>query len=199
MRTNLFEKTSAEQAVKLLKEGNERFASGKLLTRCNISDTRASLAKNGQSPYAVILGCSDSRVPPEIIFDEGLGQLFVIRTAGNVEDHIVAGSVEYAVDHLGTRLIVVLGHEHCGAVSAVLEGGDTDDDLGTIVTEISSSLKKAKSRHIKNIASFCEDENVWHTISKLRENQIISKLIETDGLEIVGAKYHIESGKVIFF
>ncbi|HEY4484757.1 MAG TPA: carbonic anhydrase, partial [Nitrospiria bacterium] len=109
-----------DKALTMLMEGNARYVEGKMLHPNQAADRMGELAK-GQHPFAVILGCADSRVPPEIVFDQGLGDLFVLRVAGNIADDAVIGSIEYAVEHLGTTLVFVLGHERCGAVSAAVE------------------------------------------------------------------------------
>src|SRR5205085_10520354 len=119
----------------LLKEGNGRFAAGKLAVKDVGAQRRATLAK-GQHPFAVVLACADSRVPPELVFDQGLGELFVLRVAGNLADPFVLGSIEYAVEHLHTPLIVVLGHENCGAVAAALTKAAFPGNLGTLVKEV---------------------------------------------------------------
>src|SRR5262252_9569528 len=130
---------SADEALKKLIAGNERYV------RAKVNHPDESLARRkelttGQHPFAVILGCADSRVSPELLFDEGLGDLFVIRVAGNIVDDAVLGSIEYAVEHLDTKLIVVLGHEKCGAVSAAVEGGDVPGHLKALVAAIQASV-----------------------------------------------------------
>ncbi len=112
----------ADEALSRLKAGNERFAQSKVSAGQPVAERRAATAQT-QHPFAIIVGCADSRTAPEIIFDQGIGDLFVVRTAGNLVDDYALGSIEYAVEHLGSRLIVVLGHERCGAVTAALEGG----------------------------------------------------------------------------
>src|SRR5947209_2306854 len=123
---------TAEGAIKLLKEGNGRFAQGKLAAKDTGANRRALLAK-GQHPFAVVLTCADSRVAPELVFDQGLGDLFVLRVAGNITDPFTLGSIEYAVEHLHTPLIVVLGHENCGAVAAALTKVEFPGNLGTLI------------------------------------------------------------------
>src|SRR2546421_4904043 len=127
-------------ALKLLKQGNERFTQGKLAARDIGASRRAALAK-GQHPFAVVLTCADSRVAPELVFDQGLGDIFVLRVAGNIADRSVIGSIEYAVEHLHTPLIVVLGHESCGAVQAALEGKSLPGDLGWLVQQVHVGVK----------------------------------------------------------
>src|SRR5260370_39711750 len=125
----------AAQAVEQLKTGNARFASDKLAAKDIGTDRRQDLAK-GQTPFAVILTCAGSRVAPERVFDQGLGDLFVLRVAGNVAAPAVLGSIEYAVEHLHTPLIVVMGHESCGAVKAAIDGGHLEGNLGTLIRQV---------------------------------------------------------------
>jgi len=197
-RENHFEPKDSFSALQLLREGNRRYVTGKTSFPPDYSKERPNLAENGQHPFAIILGCSDSRVPPEIVFDQGLGRLFTVRTAGNVADAIAIGSVEYAAQHLNVLLIVVLGHQKCGAVAAAVSGGDHGPNINAIIKEIQPSLKKILSTSGKNIECRCEDENIRHTASKLRESEIISKLMYDKKLTIVGAKYNIETGEVSF-
>ncbi len=126
---------TADGALKLLKDGNDRFAQDKLAPRNLGAERRAVLAK-GQKPFAVVLACADSRVPPELIFDQGLGDLFVLRVAGNLTDPLILGSIEYAVEHLHSPLVVVLGHEKCGAVDAALTKKAFPGNLGTLVKDV---------------------------------------------------------------
>lgn len=199
MRNDLFELVSSENALQMLKEGNLRFVGNRSQISTNVPDIRSALAEKGQKPYAIILGCSDSRVPPEIVFDENLGQLFVVRTAGNVCDGIAIGSVEYAAEHLGSALVVVLGHEKCGAVKAAVDGGDAGPNIGQILNEILPSLNIVKAAYHDDIACHCEDENIKHTIARLNESEILTHLVEEGKLKIIGAKYHLKTGEVVFF
>jgi len=126
---------SAEQALKLLLEGNQRFVAGKLEHPNQTPARRAEVAK-GQHPFAAVLACSDSRTPPEIIFDRGLGDIFTVRVAGNVADQVVIESLDYSVKHLGVRVVMVLGHSRCGAVIAAVEGHEEDnEDVGPMLRE----------------------------------------------------------------
>ncbi|MCL2054778.1 MAG: carbonic anhydrase [Oscillospiraceae bacterium] len=201
-RGNLFEQVSSDYALALLKEGNKRFVEGKPLSSTN-GDTpkaRKELYEKGQAPFAVILGCSDSRVPPELVFDVNVGQLFIVRTAGNVADAIAAGSVEYAVEHLKAKLVVVLGHQKCGAVAAAISGGDFGDNIGAIVKEINPSVEKIRAEGgSESLTCRCEDENAKNTAAKLSKSTILSKYIADGSLKIVCAKYILETGEVSFF
>src|SRR6476620_3609104 len=125
----------ADEALSRLKAGNERFAQSKVSAGQPVAARRAATAQT-QHPFAIIVGCADSRTAPEIIFDQGIGDLFVVRTAGNLVDDYALGSIEYAVEHLGSRLIVVLGHERCGAVTAALDGGAAPGHINALVRDI---------------------------------------------------------------
>ena len=202
--TNTYKRTeiikSAEQAKKLLIEGNKRFTSNKPAVDDISTDRKNELANNGQHPFAVIVGCSDSRVPAEIIFDQALGDIFVIRDAGNVVDPVALGSVEYGVEHLGAPLIVVLGHEKCGAVKATVDGGEAPGSIGAIVNKIKPSLDKVKgtATNKEDLYTKCEDENINNTIAEIRNSSIIKHLEEENKVTVVGAKYDIDTGEVVF-
>jgi carbonic anhydrase len=127
-------------------EGNQRFVSGKITIKDIGPAKREDLAVNGQKPFAVIVSCSDSRVPPEILFDQALGDIFVVRVAGNVLDPVAMGSVEYGAEHLGCPLLVVMGHENCGAVKATVDGGEAPGSISAIVDKIKPSVEKANRR-----------------------------------------------------
>ena len=173
------------QALDLLKSGNARFVSGSLTPKDDYTDLREQLSA-GQHPFAVVLCCSDSRVAPEIIFDQKLGDLFVIRNAGNVVDDDVLGSIEYAVEHLGTPLVVVLGHSCCGAVTATCQGGDLPGHIVDIAQRIRPIIDKGcciddnARRHAKHMAQLIEEDEIVHHL-------------ET---KVIAAFYDIRSGKV---
>lgn len=184
---------SAEEALKELEEGNEEFISG------NTAELRADLAENGQAPYAVVITCSDSRVAPEVLFHTTMGELFTIRTAGNVVDQFEIGSVEYGAEHLGAPLIVVMGHSNCGAVSAALSG-ESEGFIQNIIDEIIPSVEEAKKTETEEdaIAARAEDLNIQNTIRKLRTSTILSHLESEGDVKIIGAKYDIKDGAVEF-
>ncbi|MDU1903802.1 MAG: carbonic anhydrase [Dysgonomonas sp.] len=208
---------STEQVITLneddplsdLKAGNERFCSGHLIHNHQDIERIKELTE-GQHPKAVIITCSDSRVPPEIIFDQGLGDIFTIRTAGNVMDDIEEGSVEYAAEHLHTKLVVVMGHESCGAVTAMLEhaehiaeksDNDEHDHIEAIIEalekqeEAADALKESKEHRCSAMVR----ANVIHGVKQLRKSKpILSKLHEDEEIQIVGAVYHLDTGKVEF-
>lgn len=190
---------SPNEALQRLKEGNERYCRGETNAKTG-SDRRKDLT-NGQHPFAAILGCADSRVPPEHIFDQGLGDIFTVRVAGNVVDETVLGSIEYGAEHLHTPLILVLGHKSCGAVKATLAGGEPEGNIGKIVEKISPAVKTAKektnSEHEQlDIAIM---ENTKNTAKKLTEkSEILNRLVEKGEVEIKIGIYDLETGKVDF-
>ena len=151
---------------------------------------------SGQHPFAVILGCSDSRVAPELLFDEGLGDLFVIRVAGNIVDDAVLGSVEYAIEHLGTKLIVVLGHEKCGAVTAAVASTNASGHLSTLVSAIRPAVEATASSPGDRIHN-CIVENVRRVASQIRESEpVLKEATQRDGVKVIAADYELDTGKV---
>lgn len=192
------ENVVAADAINLLKEGNSRFVKNKALGDDISTEKIKDLATNGQKPFAVIFSCSDSRVPPETIFDEGLGDLFVIRNAGNVVDDITLGSIEYGVEHANAPLIVVLGHENCGAIKATIDGGEESPNISAIINKIKPSFDKVKgSTAEKNeLYENCADENVKNSLAAIKNSPVIKKLVEEKKVAVIGGKYHIETGKV---
>lgn len=190
---------SAETALARLKRGNQRFVKGKPRARHLISERKA-LAE-GQAPYAIILCCSDSRVSPEIIFDESLGRLFVVRVAGNVADPVDLGSIEYAAQHLHARLLVVVGHESCGAVKATLDGGETPPNIHAIVEKISPAVEKARHRQGNNgtILNAAIEENVRQQMNNaLQQSAVLRQLVERRELRVAGGVYNLHTGKVAY-
>lgn len=188
---------NAKTSKDKLLEGNERFVSGCQQPKKNEDLRIKELAEKGQKPFALIVCCSDSRVPPEIIFDQGLGEIFVVRTAGNVLDKIGMGSVEYGAEHLHIPLIVVLGHGNCGAVKATVDGGEAEGCICAIIDKIKVSLDKLPET--KNVYEACENENIKTTVNEIKCNPIIAHLINKGETEVCGAKYMIDTGKVVFF
>ena len=183
------------QALQLLIEGNKRFAAMNA-THPNQSKERRDEVKGGQKPFAVIVGCSDSRIPPEILFDQGIGDVFVIRLAGNIVDDTALGSIEYAVEHLGTRLIMVLGHDKCGAVTAAVKGGDIPGHIGSIVKAIAPAVKKAKNQS-GDLLENAIRENVAMAVDRLKSSSsLLAHLVKDGVLKIVGAYYRLDDGKV---
>jgi carbonic anhydrase len=193
---------TADEALQKLMDGNRNFIEQKMTNQeMSAKSVRESLAK-GQKPYAVILSCSDSRVPPEIIFDKGLGEIFVVRVAGNVPDPIVLGSIEYAAEHLGSPLIMVLGHERCGAVTAAVEAkGKPEGNIGAIVRTIAPAVAEAKKEYKgKDKAQLVEtaiDDNIKLVEASLtRKSSVLRHLVKEGKVKIVAAKYDLDDGKV---
>lgn len=193
-------KISGNEALQLLMEGNKRFTQGNFAVKDMGATRRENLSTKGQEPFAVVITCSDSRVPPELLFDQALGDIFVIRTAGNVVDQIAIGSVEYAVEHLGSPLVVVMGHEKCGAVKAAVDGGEAPGSISAIVDKITPSVQKAQAAGFTG-SDLCESaclENIGSTIADLLKSPIIKHFLKDDKLKVVAAKYHLGSGEVKF-
>jgi carbonic anhydrase len=203
---------NALSALQRLQEGNQRFASNLRALEPLFSHTKRAELVSGQEPFAIILGCSDSRVPAEIVFDQGLGDLFVIRVAGNIVAPSQVGSVEFAVSRYGTRLVVVLGHSQCNAVMATIDDlakGEVDNNsasknMRSIVQRVKPAVESLIHTELKNSPEKLLKEavraNVRASANHLRHgSEIIETLIETDGLLVVGAEYSLETGIVDFF
>jgi len=190
--------TSAAEALERLIDGNRRFIAGEasgVLT----DDARRAALKDGQSPFAVILGCSDSRVSPELVFDQGLGELFVVRTAGHVATPVEMGSIEYAVEHLGARLVMVLGHSGCGAVQATLSAiQDPERSASPNLTELIDHIRPTVASlsvadggdHLERAVSAHVNATVAHLTSNF------NLLREGDDVIVMGAVYSLETGAV---
>lgn len=199
---------SAREALERLYEGNRRFAAG-AQSRVLTSQNRRDALIDSQAPFAVILGCSDSRVPVEIVFDQRLGDLFVIRVAGNIVAPSQIGSVELAAERFGTRLVVVLGHSRCGAVQATLEElqqptSGSSRNLRSIVDRIRPAVEELTTTELRNDATallhHAVRANVRASVNHLRHgSEVLEQLSETQGLLVVGAEYSLESGVVEFF
>jgi carbonic anhydrase len=152
---------------------------------------------NGQRPFAVIVSCSDSRVPPEIIFDQGIGNLFVVRCAGNIVDDAGLGSIEYAAEHLHVSLIVVLGHERCGAVEAAVKGGEAPGHIKSLVEAIRPAVEKVKGRP-GDLAENAMRGNVKLVVDHLKASKpILEHLVHKGTLSVIGARYDLDDGHVI--
>lgn len=182
---------TADEAIERLKEGNARFVSAN--QPCgNVSPARRlETLENGQAPYAIVLTCSDSRVVPEAIFSAGIGELFVIRVAGNVVDSHQLGSVEYAEEHLGCNLVVVLGHTHCGAVDAAINH-DPEGNIKFITDEIARAIGDETDEETACLL------NVTQSVRRIEESRNIRHDEDEFGLRVVGALYHLGSGRVEF-
>ena len=185
----------ADDAMKKLMAGNQRFVS-ETYNRGDIGLNRRVEISKGQHPFAIILDCSDSRVVPEFIFDQGLGDLFVIRTAGNIVDDIAIGSVEYAVEHLGVRLVLVLGHEDCGAVKATVAGGKAEGHIDAIVQAIKPAVAIAKKKP-GSLLNNAIAQNVDMVVERLQTSQpILAHALQTGRVKIVGGVYNLKDGSV---
>jgi carbonic anhydrase len=186
--------TDAAQALQMLLAGNDRFVSSQT-TRPNQNKERREEVAKGQHPFAVILSCSDSRVPPEIVFDQGLGDLFVVRLAGNVADPVAVESIDYAVKHLGARLVMVLGHDRCGAVTAAVEGHEEPGDMGPMLAELRPAVTASKGKPGDAVANAIRS-NVELTVEKLKNSKPLRQMVQSGELKIVGGIYRLDTGKV---
>jgi len=188
---------AAGGALGELEAGNRRFVRGEFSQLRRGLERRDQLA-SGQRPFAVIVGCSDSRVPPELVFDQGLGDLFVVRVAGNVVDDAALASIEYAVEHLGAQTIVVLGHERCGAVKAVVDGGPLGGHMEALAGAIRSAVETAKCQVGVDLLDAAVEANVQRVVKQLSTSRPVLEDQVYGGLKIVGARYDLDSGKVDF-
>lgn len=199
----------AREALNRLREGNLRFVSNVRGSDAFMSHTRRVELTAGQQPFAIILGCSDSRVPAEIVFDQGLGDLFVIRVAGNIVAPSLVGSVEFAAERFGTRLVVVLGHSQCGAILATLEELRRPTEiqsrnLRAIVDRVRPSVQALLTTDLRHDPAALVEQavraNIRASADHLRHgSQVLEQLIQDDGLLVVGAEYSLETGVVDFF
>jgi carbonic anhydrase len=194
MDASLESTVAADETFSRLKEGNNRHASGNLQHPRQTTERRRELAET-QHPFAIILSCSDSRVPPEIIFDQGLGDLFVCRLAANVINDESLGSIEYAVEHLGVRLIVVLGHQRCGAVQAARDTIPAKGHIQSLVM----AIKPAVEATAKDDLEATIKANVKHVVNALRSSMpILKPKIDSGGLKVIGGYYSLDTGFVSF-
>jgi carbonic anhydrase len=200
---------SALAALDRLRDGNRRFISNYRSSDAGSSQDRRRAVADAQEPFAIVLGCSDSRVPAEIVFDQGLGDLFVIRVAGNIVAPSQVGSVEFAAERYGTRLVVVLGHSNCGAILATLEelgrpSVDQSRNLRSIVDRVRPSVETLMATDLRNQPEALVREavraNIRMSAHHLRHgSEILEQLIQRKGLVVVGAEYSLETGLVDFF
>ncbi|MSR06596.1 MAG: carbonic anhydrase [Gemmatimonadetes bacterium] len=196
-------------ALERLREGNRRFASHARDSEALVTPARRASLTTGQEPFAIILGCSDSRVPAEIVFDQGLGDLFVIRVAGNIVAPSQVGSVEFAAALYGTRLVVVLGHSQCGAILATLEQirrptENQSRNLSSIVDRMRPSVEGLLATDLRHDPTALVKEavraNIRASVDHLRHGSaVVEQLIRDEGLLVVGAEYSLETGLVEFF
>jgi carbonic anhydrase len=200
---------TAARALARLRDGNRRFVSDRAVASFVSNPSRRAELVSGQEPFAIVLGCSDSRVPAELVFDQGFGDLFVIRVGGNIVAPSQVGSVEFAASRFGTRLVVVMGHSQCGVVTAALEelqgrGGRQSRNLRTIVDRVRPSVETVlAARRGAGTESLLRDAvraNVRASVDHLRHgSELLERLIQDDGLLVVGAEYSLETGVVDFF
>jgi len=199
----------AAEALRRLRDGNARFVAGEPTDGALTSPQRRRALAEGQEPIAAILGCSDSRVPAELVFDQGLGDLFVIRVAGNIVAPSQVGSVEFAAAQLGVRLVVVLGHSRCGAIAATLEqlqrsAGEQSPNLRSIVDRIRPSVEGLLHTELRGnpeaLAAQATRANIRYAADHLRHGSaILETLLREEGLVVAGAEYSVETGVVEFF
>ncbi len=199
----------AREALERLREGNVRFAANVSGADTFVSHTRRTALAAGQQPFAIILGCSDSRVPAELVFDQGLGDLFVIRVAGNIVAPSQVGSVEFAAARFSTNLVVVLGHSQCGAIAATIEELQRPEEnqsrnLRSIVDRVRPSVEALLATELRhNLPALAEAAiraNIRTSVDQLRHgSEVLEQLIREHGLVIVGAEYSLETGLVDFF
>lgn len=197
------ESVNADLALDLLEDGNARWVSGKIENPNIESARRAELADKGQKPFATILTCSDSRVPVERVFDRGIGDLFVVRVAGNTPGTSEGGTIEYGVEHLHTPVLVVMGHTKCGAVAAAASKASLPGQIGQLVESIKPAVERARVNNPdlddKALAVAAVRENVWQSIfGLLRNSPVLRDKVRSGELKIVGALYNISEGKVEF-
>ena len=184
-----------------LKAGNKKFASGHPI-HPDETPSRIRELKKGQNPFVVVVSCSDSRLPPELIFDQGLGDVFSIRTAGNVIGDYELGSIEYAVEHLHCKLIVVLGHENCGAIQAYATSGNEkhNDHIQTLVDYIAAEEEeKIVPDSLRSNIDILVKANIAHAVNLLSSSTpVLKPLVDNNEVKIIGAYYDLDSGKVLF-
>lgn len=187
---------SQESLTKLI-DGNKRFMSGEL-TKKDIGESRRQELTKGQQPFATVLSCSDSRVAPEIIFEQGLGDIFIVRVAGNVVEPTTLGSIEYGVEHLHTPLLFILGHESCGAVKAALEAkGKPEGNLGAILKKIMPAVNTARKakKDTSETLNIAIQENIKNTYKEVMKSKIVRELVHEGKLKVIGAEYYLGTSK----
>jgi carbonic anhydrase len=199
---------SPQEALERLREGNRRFAAGVQSSNLRVDPARRAGLARGQRPWAIVLGCSDSRVPVEMVFDQGIGDLFVLRVAGNVAAPSQVGSIELAAERFGTRLVVVLGHSHCGVISLTLEdlehpAADMPAGLRSVVDLVRPSVEGLAAPGLgydkDAVLQYAVRANVRASIDRLRHGScLLERLAGEDGLVVVGAEYSLETGVVDF-
>lgn len=186
-----------EQALQLLQEGNQRYINS-CCEHPHQSSQRRTEVSAGQHPFAAVLSCADSRVPVELIFDQGIGDLFVLRNAGNVVDDVILGSIEYGVEHLGINLVLVLGHTRCGAVTAAVQGGKAEGHLGSILDQIAPSVSAAAQESGDPVLNATR-ANVSRMVEQVRTSQpVLAALVQAGKIQVIGGIYDLQDGRVEF-
>jgi carbonic anhydrase len=183
-----------DQALEKLVAGNDRFVNQKR-TKRNQDQNRLTEVAQGQEPFAAILGCADSRVPAEIVFDQGLGDLFVCRVAGNIATPEEIGSLEFGTLVLGAKVLIVMGHERCGAVKAAIKGGELPGQIGSLIKSIDIGTVTSKSDDLTSLEKAAK-ANVSHQVEVLKKSPVLSDLIAKGKLKIVGSYYDLDTGKI---
>lgn len=184
-----------DKALQALIEGNKRFAGSKQLHPNQDKNRRDEVVK-GQKPFAIIVGCSDSRIPPEILFDQGIGDLFIIRLAGNIVDDMALGSIEYAADHLGCRLVVVLGHSKCGAVTATAQGGEAHGHIGSIADVINTAIENVKGKPGDLVDNAIRENARLVTAAIASSKPMLEKMVQEGKIAVATMYYDIDTGLV---
>ena len=200
---------TAQEALERLKVGNARFVKGEVSQQNHLTHQERALLAGEQNPFAIILGCSDSRVPAEMVFDQGLGDLFVIRVAGNVVAPSQVGSVEFAAERYDCAVVVVLGHSHCGAIQATIDTlmhpeQPASSNLMSIVNRVRPSVEMLMQTELKNdlkkLSTHAIRSNVFSSVNQLRHGSaVLESFISKGKLKVVGAEYSLETGEVTFF
>jgi carbonic anhydrase len=194
----VFAGSAGDESLQKLMDGNKRYVESKPMNK-DLGDTKRKEILKGQHPFATVVTCSDSRVPPEHIFDQGLSDIFVIRVAGNVVDSIALGSIEYGTEHVHTPLLMLLGHSDCGAVKATLGAkGEPEGNIGAIVKKIQPAVEKAKKKGGSNeeVLETAIKENVMNVYRDVMKSPVIKELVHEGKLKIVAAEYNLATGKV---
>lgn len=184
-----------DESLKRLMDGNERFIAGHATHTTRDAKRRAEVAQ-GQKPFAIVVSCSDSRVGPEVVFDQGVGDLFVVRTAGHVVDDVGLGSIEYAVEHLGSAFILVLGHERCGAVAATVAGGEAHGHIPSIVKAIKPAVAKTKGQPGDAVDNAVRAQVLEVTAQLQKAGPVLADRVKAGKLKVVGARYDLDTGRV---
>ncbi len=185
---------SASESLRMLLEGNQRFIDGKM-THPNQMPARRIETATGQHPFAAILTCSDSRTPPEVLFDRGLGDIFVVRVAGNVADQVVIESLDYAATHLGVRLLMILGHRKCGAVTAAVLGHEEPGDVGPMLSELRPAVEATQGKPGDPVENAIR-ENVKLVVTKLADSPELAAMVKSGDLKVIGGIYDLGSGQI---